>query len=318
MKAIVIHQFGEPDVMQLADLPDPPPGPGQVLIAVRAIGVNPVDAYIRSGKYGPRQFPFVPGFDAAGVVESIGPGVTTCHPGERVYTSNPGGAYAQKMLVDQARVYPLPDSITFSQGASIGVPAATAYRGLFQRGEAKAGQTVLVHGATGGVGTAAIQLARAAGLRVIGTGGTEEGRSLIRQLGCHLAVDHRHPDYTKQILDFTAGRGVDLILEMLANVNLAKDLEMIAFNGKVIVIGNRGKIEIDPRMTMSKESEIRGLTLLRATPEELRGIHAGLYAAMQSGTYKPIVAREMPLAAAPAAHKEVLEPHAPGNLVLIP
>lgn len=317
MKAIVVHEFGEPDVMKLQDVPDPKPGKGQVLISSRAVGVNPVDTYIRAGKYGPQQFPYIPGFDAAGVVEAVGPEVTNCHIGDRVYTSA-GAAYAQKLVVDQARVYPMPARITFVEAAGIGVPAATAYRGLFQRGNAKAGQVVLIHGATGGVGTAAVQLARAAGLKVIGTGSTENGRKLIQQVGAHVTVDHHKNGYERDIMDATGGRGVDLILEMLANVNLAKDLELIAPRGKVIVIGSRAKIEIDPRMTMAKESEIRGLTLSRATPEELRSIHAALYAAMETGTYSPVIAREMPLADAPAAHRVVMETHEPGNLVLMP
>ena len=152
---------------------------------------------------------------------------------------------------------------------------------------------------TRGVGTAALQLARAAGLKVIGTGGTEDGRKLIQSLGCHVIVDHRKSGYEKQIMDATGGGGVDLILEMLANVNLAKDLEMLAPNGKVIVIGSRDKIEIDPRLTMAKETDIRGMTLSRATPEQLRSIHAALYAAMETGIYWPVIAREMPLAEAP-------------------
>lgn len=317
MKATVIRGFGEPEVMKLEEVADPTPGPGQVLISTRAIGVNPVDTYIRAGKYGTRQFPFIPGFDAAGVVEAIGPGVTNCRTGDRVYTSA-ASAYAQKIVVEQSRAYPMPERITFVEAACVGVPAATAYRALFQRGEAQAAQVVLIHGATGGVGTAALQLARAAGLTVIGTGGTEDGRKLIQRLGCHVIVDHHKSGYEKQIIDATGGRGVDLILEMLANMNLAKDLEMLAPNGKVVVIGSRDKIEIDPRLTMGKETDIRGMTLSRATPEQLRSIHAALYAAMETGIYCPVIAREMPLAEAPAAHRAILEPHAPGNLVLMP
>ncbi len=318
MKAIVVHEFGEPEVMKLQEVADPIPGPGQVLIGTRAIGVNPVDTYIRAGKYGSRQFPFIPGFDAAGVVEAVGADVRNCRTGDRVYTSAQGAAYAQKIVVEQSRAYPMPERITFVEAACVGVPAATAYRALFQRGDAQAAQVVLIHGATGGVGTAALQLARAAGLRVIGTGGTEDGRKLIQRLGCHVVVDHRKSGYEKQIIDATGGRGVDLILEMLANVNLAKDLEMLAPNGKVIVIGSRDKIEIDPRLTMGKETDIRGMTLSRATPEQLRSIHAALYVAMELGIYLPVIAREMPLAEAPAAHRAILETHEPGNLVLIP
>lgn len=318
MKAIQVSEFGGPEVLKLKDAPDPIPQPGQVLISVRAVGVNPVDTYIRAGKYGPRPMPFIPGADAAGVVDAIGSGVATCRVGDNVYVWNLAGSYAQKIVVDQSRVYPLPTKVSFAQGACLGVPAATAYCALFQRGEAKAGQSVLVHGATGGVGTSAVQLARAAGLLVIGSGGTEEGRKLIRQLGCHHAVDHRSPDYMKEVMDLTGGRGVDLILEMLANVNLQRDLEALAKFGKVVVIGSRGTIEMDPRLTMGKDLDIRGMVLFNCSDAELRSIHAGLYAAMDSGAFSPVVGKQFPLAEAAAAHKEVMENHAPGNIVLLP
>src|SRR4051812_10653093 len=135
MKAIRVHNFGEPDVLKLEDVNLPAPAAGQVLLDVRSIGVNPVDTYIRAGKYGPRQFPFTPGSDAAGIVESVGQGVTTFKNGDRVYVSRTiSGAYAEKALVDQINVYPLPDNIGFDEGAAIGVPYGTAYRAFHQRG----------------------------------------------------------------------------------------------------------------------------------------------------------------------------------------
>lgn len=319
MKAIQIRQFGGPEVLEYVEVADPEPGPGQVLVAARVCGVNPVDTYIRAGLYGPRPMPFTPGVDACGVVLAVGNGVTTCREGDRVYLFNPvTGTYAQKILCDAQRIYALPPALTFEQGACVGVPGATAWRALFHRGEAHAGQTVLIHGATGGVGTAAVQLAFAAGLTVLGTGGTDEGRALVRQLGAAHVFDHHHEGYEKQITEATGGRGVDLIVEMLANVNLDRDLGLLALCGKVVVVGSRGRIEIDPRQTMAHDAEIRGMALFNATDSELRETHYALYAALQIGTYRPLVANTYPLAEAAKAHVDITEGHAMGNLVLVP
>jgi len=198
------------------------------------------------------------------------------------------------------------------------VPYATAYRALFQRARARAGEWVLVHGASGGVGVAAVQLARAAGLHVIGTGGTDEGRRLAREEGAHHVLDHRAPDYLEQAVALTGGRGVDVILEMLANVNLDRDLGVLARRGRVVVIGNRGSIEINPRAAMTRDADILGMSLLNAPPEELSGIHAALVAGLEAGTLRPVVGRELPLAEAARAHAAVLEPGAYGKIVLVP
>jgi len=153
MHAIRVHQFGEPEVLRYEEIPDPTPGPGQVVIKVHAIGVNPVETYIRAGKYGPRQFPYVPGTDAAGTIQAVGSGVTQFKVGDRVYTASTlSGAYAQLALADAGKVFPLPPKISFQQGAALGVPAATAYKALFMRGQVKPAETVLIHGATGAWG----------------------------------------------------------------------------------------------------------------------------------------------------------------------
>jgi NADPH:quinone reductase len=320
MKAIRVHAFGDPEIMKLEDVPAPAPDqPGQVLVDVRAIGVNPVDTYIRAGKYGPRPFPFTPGFDAAGVVEAVAPDVKAFKPGDRVYVARTiSGAYAEKTLVDQANVYPLPDDTDFNGGAALGVPYGTAYRALHHRGRAMPGETVLVHGATGGVGIAAVQMARAHGCTVIGTGGSDAGRVLVLAQGAHHVLDHHDAAYVEKLMDLTAGRGVDLILEMLANVNLAQDLTMLARNGRVVVVGSRGRIEIDPRDTMSRDADVRGMTLMNASPDELRGIHAAVRAGLENGTLRPIIEKTMPLADAAKAHHEVLEGNSHGKLILVP
>ncbi len=214
MKAIRVHQFGGPEVLRYEDVPTPAVGAGQVLVKVHAIGVNPVETYQRSGSNPSLKLPWTPGMDAAGVVESVGAEVTKVRPGDRVYTSDTlSGAYADYALCDQKSVHRLPAKLSFQQGAAINIPYATAYRALFHRAQAQAGETVLIHGASGGVGIAATQIARAAGLTVIGTGGTDAGRTLVREQGAHHVVDHRDAGYLDKILQLTNGQGVQIILE---------------------------------------------------------------------------------------------------------
>jgi len=319
MQAIRIHEFGGPEVMRLEEVPELKPGPGQVVVQLKAVGVNPVDTYIRAGVYNAPPFPFTPGFDAAGEVEAVGPGATRVAVGQRVYTAGTlSGAYAQQTLCEESQVHPLPLGISDAQGAALGVPYGIAYRALFQRARALAGEILLVHGASGGVGTAAVQLARAAGLTVIGTGGTPRGRELAAQQGAHQVLDHHSPAYLEEVLKLTGGRGVEVILEMLANVNLGQDLKVLAPGGRVVVIGSRGPVEIDPRDAMGREAAVLGALLFMATPREYAGIHAALAAGLENGTLRPVIGRELPLADAPRAHEKVLEPGAYGKIILIP
>ena len=321
MKAIRVTNFGGPEVLQLTTLPDPTPGPGQILVRVQAIGINPVDAYVRAGTY-PNlpSTPYTPGTDTAGIIEAVGPDVPTkFRPGARVYTfGSVTGAYAELTLCTAAQVYPLPDCCSFPQGAALGVPYGTAYRALFQRGGAKQGETLLVHGASGGVGTAAVQLARGAGLRIAGTAGTERGLELVREQGAHLALNHHDADYLDKAKEFTGGDGFNIILEMMANTNLGKDLPQLATTGRVVVIGSRGPAEINPRDIMGREADIRGMTLMRATPDELIAIHAALYEGLGSGALKPIVGETFPLAEAAKSHEAIMESSHYGKIVLTP
>jgi NADPH2:quinone reductase len=318
MKAIRVEQFGEPEVMQLVEVSPLQPGAGEVLVRMHAVGVNPVETYIRAGTYARKPaLPFTPGNDGAGVVELVGEGVSEFQPGDRVYLAGSiSGTYAEYALSSTAQVHPLPEPASFAQGATMGTPYATAYRGLFQRGEAQPNETVLVHGASGGVGTAAVQLARAGGMRVLGTAGTERGQELVRHQGAHEVFDHRAPHYLAQVLKATSGRGVDVILEMLANVNLARDLTILAPRGRVIVIGNRGRVDIDARETMSRDADIRGMMLPNTPPVELASIHAALVAGLENGALHPVIGRELPLAEAPQAHRAVMEAGAFGKIVL--
>jgi len=175
-----------------------------------------------------------------------------------------------------------------------------------------------VHGASGGVGTATVQLARAAGLTVIGTAGSDKGKSLVAKEGAHHVLDHKAPNYLDELMKLTGGRGVDLIIEMLSNVNLGKDLTILARHGRVVVVGSRGTVEINPRDTMAREASIVGMTLLNATEPELAGMHAALVAGLENGTLPPVVGQQIPLAEAARAHQAVMEAGAYGKIVLVP
>ena len=320
MRAIRVEEFGGPEVMRLGEVPDPQPGPGQVLLTVKAAGVNPVDTYIRAALQGyGAPLPYTPGTDAAGTIAALGSGVSGVRVGDRVYTAGTlTGSYAELALCDASQVHRLPERATFAQGAALGIPFATAYRALFQRAALEPGETVLVHGASGGVGTAAVQLARAAGATVFGSAGSPAGLRLVLEQGAHHALDHTDPDYLAQIQSLTQGRGVDVILEMMAHVNLVKDLGMLARYGRVVVIGSRGSIEFEPRLTMRIDASILGMALFNTPPPALARIHAALGAGLENGTLRPLVRREFPLPDAPRAHEAVMDPQSAGKIVLLP
>jgi NADPH2:quinone reductase len=328
MRAILVREFGGPEVLKLEDIPDPKPGPSEVVVRIRAAGVNPVDTYIRSGTYARKPpLPYVPGSDGAGEIESVGPdvkdGVKGVAVGDRVYIAGYGnkpsgaGTYAERAACALSQIYPLPARVSFAQGAALGVPYGTAYRALFQRAAARPGETVLVHGATGGVGVAAVQLARAHGLRVIGTGSTDRGLQLVRAQGADVVANHRAPAYLDEIMRATGGRGVDLVVEMAAHLNLDKDLSLLAPRGRVVVVGNRGRVEIDARQAMGRDAAILGMTLFNATDADVASIQAALGAGLANGTLAPVIGREFPLADTARAHEAVMESGAFGKIVLL-
>jgi NADPH2:quinone reductase len=320
MKAIRVHQFGAPSVLEVQTVEDPMPGPNEVLVRVEAAGVNPVDTYIRSGQYGRLpELPFTPGFDGAGRVEAVGPDVTRFAPDDRVYlTGSRTGTAAELAIAAEAQVHALPGNVTGEQGAAIGIPYVTAYRALFQLAEAEAGETVLVHGASGGVGLAAVQLAADAGLTVVGTAGSEEGRKLVAEQGAVHVLDHGAEGYLEEVKALNGGEGVNVVLEMLANQNLSGDLQVLAPFGRVIIIGSRGAVEIDPRHLMLGDATVRGMLVFNASDEELNRIHEQLFSLLSEGRISPVVGRRFPLEEAPEAHRVQMEEPALGKIILLP
>lgn len=311
MKGIICESFGDasPSIMKLTnDLTVPKPSSSQVLVKIHSSGVNPVDSYIRSGAYGALpSLPYTPGKDGSGVVEEVGGHVTNFKKGDRVFsTLVASGSLAEYGVVESNRLFPLPDNMTYDEGAALGIPYFTAFRALFHRGGAKPGDVVLVHGASGAVGLAAVQLAVNSGMNVIGTAGTAEGIRLIKDNGAQFAFNHRDPDYLDEMKKSIGGPNVNVILEMLANVNLEKDLGLLDVHGKIMVIGCRGSIEINPRLTMGMESSIMGVMLFRATEDEWKEMNNGVQKGMNGEWIRPVIKKTYDLSEAYQAHKDVI------------
>ena len=320
MKAIRVQQFGGPEVLKVVhDVPIPKPGDHDVLIHVKAVGVNPVETYIRSGIHSMKpDLPYTPGNDCAGVVEEVGGAVKNVKKGDHIYSYRSlTGTYAEFTISPASDIHILPNALTFAQGAALGIPYHTAYRGLFQKAKAKVGETVLVHGASGGVGTAAVQFCQAYGVNVVGTAGTPEGMELVKKAGAQSVFNHREAGYVEQLLATTGGRGFDVILENAAHINLGVDLTLLAPNGRVVVVGSRGKVEIMPRETMFREASIIGVTLFRASREESTEAFAAIQAGILNGWLRPAVGKVYPLEKASDAHVDIISgPGALGKLVL--
>lgn len=328
-QAIVAESFGGPEVMKVGEKSLPTLGEQEVLVQVRAAGINPSDTYMRLGPHGPWAVtphliptpPFTPGKDGAGTVLQIGRGVEGFAVGQRVYLNGSiTGTYASMAICAAASVHLLPDEVSFAQGACVGVPCATAYHALKNRANISAGQRIFIHGASGGVGLAAVQLAKDFGCFVVGTAGSDPGLEAVQKSGADAALNHREDGYMQKAKEL-APDGFDVILEMAAHANLPSDFKIAGKRSCICIIGSKAQeVGFNPRLTMPLEVDIRGVFLGSASPEEKTKMKAGLYDAMQRGVLKPVVGMELDLADAPKAHVEVMNPSsggALGNIVLI-
>lgn len=320
MKAIVVSQYGAPDVLKLQEVADPLPQRGQVVVKIHATGINPVETYKRAGTppYNSGPMPYTPGSDGAGEIIALGEGVENWKVGDRVYiySFNGAGTYAEMCLCDQSQVFALPGGLSFQQGAAIGVPYATAHRALFGKASAQAGEWVFIHGATGGVGVAAIQLAKRAGMQVGGSAGSAAGEAFLESLGLKYTTNHNAPDYLSDVLGMTCGRGCDIILEMLANQNLNTDPQVLAPFGRIVIIGNRGEATVNARDWMSRDASIFGMVLPNASAAQLQEIHADLGMGLADGSLRPVIAQSFAPEQAPQAHEAVMQSGARGKIVL--
>ena len=322
MRHIQASRFGDTSALRVAESNPPEPAAGQVRLRVHAAGVNPADTYILGGSYAfyRPSIPYTPGFDAAGTVDAAGDGVTGLRVGDLVFAAPLGlrhsGSYAEFMTCDAAGVHPLPAHLSFGQGASVGIPYLTAYRALFQRGGLSTGETVLIHGASGGVGVPCVQLAAGSGATVIGTAGSEAGRLLVATQGAHHVLDHTKPGYLDEIAGLTDGHGVQLIIEMAADQNLESDFAVLAKYGRIVVVGSRAPISFTPRLTMIAEADIRGTALWNMSDADVSQATKAVARHLARGSAAPVVARSFPLERAADAMDAVRSSRARGKLIL--
>ncbi|MGC1479249.1 MAG: NADPH:quinone reductase [Chthoniobacterales bacterium] len=318
MNAIVVKQFGDPEVLTEQEVDRPEAGSGEYLVKLNAVGINPVETYVRSGNYAKLpELPYTPGTDGAGVIEACGSGAEKFAVGERVYLSGSRtGTYAEYAVGSEGDVHKLPGGVSFAQGAAIGIPYATAIRAVKQRGRAQSGETILIHGATGGVGLACVQYAKSLGLRVLGTGGSDDGRKLVLANGADEVFDHHDEDYCDRIV--AVADGVDLIIEMLANENLASDLKMIGKGGRIVIVGSRGPIEINPRGLMVNDVDVRGMVLPNASDDERAEFDRVIGSGLSDRSLRPVIGRKFLLGDAVDAHREIMNSSAGGKMILSP
>ena len=322
MKAVQIEEFGGPEVLKIADVEEPSPNKNEVKIKLYATGINPNEAYTITGEYAYNvpDLPYVPGYDGAGEVEEVGANVENVNIGDRVYLSAFGaerntGTYAEKVVVDATSIYPLPDGVSYKEGAGLGIPAFTAYRALFQKAKIKAGETVLIHGGSGAVGSLALQMAKAIGAIVIGTSSTEAGRESILNMGADYAIPHVTDGNKEKLLKITQEIGPDVIIEFLASANLETDTKIIADNGRIINVGSRDAIEITPRNLMTNEAMITGMTIINPGEEAMNEMRHGIFAFLNMGVLKPVIGQEFSLEEATEAHKSLMETSGSGRTI---
>jgi NADPH2:quinone reductase len=321
MKAMRAHQFGGPEQLKLEEAPEPQVEAGQVMIRVRAAGINPADLVRLSGRLGTLPLPYIPGTDVCGEIEKIGAGVNSLKQGQRVFGRALTGGYAERTCIAAEEAIPLPSNLSFEEGAAIPIPFYTAYQALHNKAGLKPGETVLVSAGGGGVGVAAIQLARIAGARVMTTVGSREKAERVATLGAHLAVNYREQDFVAEAQKFTDKKGVDVIIENVAADNLAKDFIAVGSRGRIVVIGTgtgkAGDANFPVFAALMKDVTMLGMSLINAGAQipEMAGVLSGLFS---EGKIKAVVSKSYPLAEAAKAMEDLVAAKVFGKLVLTP
>jgi putative PIG3 family NAD(P)H quinone oxidoreductase len=324
MKAVEITQPGPPDVLKLTERPDPVPAAGEILIAVAAAGVNRPDLLQRLGKYPPPPGASdIPGLEVAGVVAALGADVRGWSVGDPICALLAGGGYATRAAVPHEQCLPIPKGLTPIQAAGIPETFFTVWTNVFQRGKLKKGETILIHGGTSGIGTTAIQLARAFGARVLTTAGSEQKCEAARNLGAEAAFNYRTEDWVARAKDVTAGRGVDMVLDMVGGDYISRNIDLLVVDGRLIQIAflKSPKAELDFSVIMRKRAWITGSTLRPRTPAEkgviARDLLEHVWPLLESKTVAPIIHEVFPLADAASAHRVMEESSHIGKLVLV-
>jgi NADPH:quinone reductase len=322
LKAIRLHRTGGPEVLQYEDVSDPLPAAGQALVRLEAVGVNFVEVYQRTGLY-PRPLPFIPGSEASGVVESVGPGVTSVKVGQRVASTDFAGAYAQLSVAAADRLTLLPDRVSTRLGAAVLLQGLTAHYLVYSTYPLRSGETCLIHAAAGGVGLLLCQMARRLGARVIGTVSTEAKAKLARQAGAHEVILYSQQDFVAETKRLTGGTGVQVIYDSVGKTTFLKGLDCLAPRGMMVLYGqSSGPVDpFDPRILNAKGS----LFLTRPTlghyvanREELNQRAGVVLGWVQDGSLEVRVQGEFPIADAAQAHRELEGRRTTGKVLLIP
>ena len=323
MKAIVVDQPGDPEVMHLGEVPDPVARPGEVLMRVHATAVNRADTLQRRGLYPPPPGASeIIGMEAAGTIEALGEGVEGWSVGDRVCALLSGGGYAERVAVPAGQLIPVPDGMSWTDAAAIPEVFLTAHDNLFTRGRLAAGERVLVHGGGGGVGTAAIQLARRAGAHVLVTAGSAAKLERSRELGAEAGINHREEDFVARARELTGGRGVDVILDVMGAAYLRRNLDALAPDGRLVIIGLQGgaSSDIDLNHLLRRRLSVIATTL-RGRPAEqkaeiVRRFVEEALPGFADGSLRPVVDRVLPLAEAAAAHRAMEAGENVGKIIL--
>ncbi len=324
MRAVVITEFGDPDVLRVEEVPDPEPGRGEIRVRVHAAGINRADLIQRRGAYpAPPGWPArIPGLEYAGTVESVGSEVDSWAVGDRVMGLVGGGGYAERVVVHEREATEIPDALSFEEAAAVPEVFITAHDAVFEQLGLRMGETVLIHAVGGGVGTAALQLAKAAGARVIGTSRTASKLDRAREHGLDVAIDTSAGEFVDAVLEATDGRGVDLVLGLVGAPYLSGNLECLASRGRMIIVGLTGgrTAELEMGTVLRKRLTLVG-TALRSRPLEekiaaTRAFERSVAPLLADGRVGPIVDRTFPLDAAPAAHRYMEENRVFGKIIL--
>jgi NADPH2:quinone reductase len=295
MRAIVVDRWMEPGELTVQDVPEPEAPPGSVLVDVRAAGCNFFDILMVRGKYQVKPpFPFTPGAEIGGVVAAVGDGVTRFAVGDRVFASSGIGGFAERAVVPEVAVYPLPDAMSFEEGAAFPIIYPTSYAGLVFRADLQAGETLLVQAAAGGVGVAAVQIGKALGARVIGTAGSAEKCAIARREGADETIDYRDEDFVARVMELTGGAGADVIYDSVGGDTTDKSLKCIAWNGRLLIIGFASGVipEIKANRILLKNIAVTGLhwgAHALKDPEKVQQTFDALFELYAAGEIRPII-----------------------------
>lgn len=322
MKAIVFEKTGDPSVMQYVEAPKPELRPGTALVKVHAAGINFADTFFIRGEYMIKpKLPDTPGMEAAGVVEAVAPDVTGLRPGMRV-TSITLKTYAEYCVIRPSQAIPLPDFVSFEEGAAFPIQVLTAWHMLHTAHRTAPGQTVVVHSAAGGVGIVAVQIAKAAGARVIGTVSSDAKSALVREYGADEVINYASSDFAAETLRLTGGRGADLILDAVGKPTFEPGLKCLAPFGHLILYGRAGgpPDPLNPFRLFEKSVKVSGFVLpvVYAMPEVMREGIEKSFQLMREGKLKLLIGKTFPLAQAAEAHRFMQSRQSVGKLVLIP